>query len=236
MKTFQFKRFSIINDCSAMKVNTDGVLLGASAFLPKTDDFINVLDVGTGTGTIALMLAQRLEPFKNYHITGVDIDEASAREAALNFKTSPWSDKMTSIHSDFTQCDGLFDLIVSNPPYFKNSLKNPDTRKAGARHSDSLSFKSIIDFSDLHLSASGLLSLILPIENETEVIRYGNSKNIHPFNLIRIHTVYRKDPSRIIIEFSRKKRSLVETSLTIKENNTYSSEYRNLVKDFYTWA
>ena len=147
MSVFHFKKFDVRNDKSAMKVNTDGVLLGAVAPLKPTDR--QILDIGTGTGTIALMLAQRLsqdagEIPSGAMITGIDIDNDAAAEAGENFRESPWDGILAALHTPLSEYnpDRKFDLIVSNPPYYDASLTNPDARKAAARHTaDGLSYR-----------------------------------------------------------------------------------------------
>jgi tRNA1(Val) A37 N6-methylase TrmN6 len=131
---FQFKRFSLKNERSAMKVNTDGVLLGAAVELNPREGF-RVLDAGTGTGVIALMVAQRLaETVKDFSVRGIDIDAPSAEEAAENFAASPWAGHMEAEKLPLRKCTGVYDLIVSNPPYYDDTLTNPDGRKNLARH------------------------------------------------------------------------------------------------------
>ena len=138
MSVFRFKKFSVVNERSAMKVNTDGVLLGAAMTILPDDSLL--LDIGTGTGTIAMMAAQRLADMgvSTVRIDAIDIDEPSASEAAANFRNSPWADSLT-VHNlslddyaaDFAE---TYDLIFSNPPYFEDSLTAPDIRKSTARH------------------------------------------------------------------------------------------------------
>ena len=141
MSVFRFKKFEVRNEKSAMKVNTDGVLLGIAAPVNSSDS--NILDIGTGTGTIALILAQRLHDTcgitDNVSIAGIDIDAPAAEEAGINFSNSPWADSLTAKNislEDFSAETGdrKFDLIVSNPPYYDASLTNPDARKTTARH------------------------------------------------------------------------------------------------------
>jgi len=137
MEPFRFKQFSIKNDASAMKVGTDGVLLGAWARTVSG----RVLDVGTGTGLIALMIAQR-EP--SAFITAIDIDAPSVEEASYNFFASPWSERLSSSLCDFRTMEGCFDQIISNPPFFIDSLKSSDSRRSDARHTDTLSQDDMI--------------------------------------------------------------------------------------------
>ena len=225
MAVFKFKQFSVSNTLSAMKVNTDGVLLGAAMTIPG--DASLMLDIGTGTGTIALMAAQR-HPEAVIH--AIDIDEASAREAAQNFSESPWSGRLTAFHSalaDFNpEC--RYSHIFSNPPYYDNSLTNPDERKAEARHSLNLSYSHILAFAAERLSPDGTLSLILPADTEKMLLRQAGG-----FGL-RIRTTPRTKPSRLIAEFSFRKTVPAEELLTIQESGKYTQEYISLTNDFYT--
>lgn len=247
MEVFHFKRFDVANENSAMKVNTDGVLLGALATVPKVEaaDF-SVMDVGTGTGTIALMIAQRLECQNNVKIIGIDIDRASAAEAEMNFHNSAWRERLRALNVPLQRCSGNYDLILSNPPYYDNSLQNSDMRKNIARHTASpddenednspLSFRMLLDFAGEHLRQKGLLSVILPADIERDVLRYGRACGLFPVRIVRIRTTDRKPASRIVVEFSHARSEGVEELLTIHEGNGYSSEYQSLMKDFYLWA
>ena len=150
-----------------MKVNTDGVLLGASMTIRPEDK--RLLDIGTGTGTIALMAAQR--SCAGTRVDAIDIDEASASEAAANFGNSPWSENMMACNMSLdefaNETHAMYDLIFSNPPYFEDSLTAPDERKSTARHtSDGLSYRDIFDFASERLVPSGRVSLVLPADQE----------------------------------------------------------------------
>ena len=213
-----------------MKVNTDGVLLGAAMTLPQ--DAPLMLDIGTGTGTIALMAAQR-HPGATIH--AIDIDEASAREAAENFGASPWADRLSA------SCTALADFrpgckyghIFSNPPYYDNSLMNPDAREGEARHSVSLSYREILAFAADNLQEQGTLSLILPADTEKMLLRVAGAWGLFPFRLLRIRTTPAKKPSRLIAEFSRTRVPVKEDILTIQESGTYTQEYKSLTSEFY---
>ena len=213
-----------------MKVNTDGVLLGAAMTLPQ--DAPLMLDIGTGTGTIALMAAQR-HPGATIH--AIDIDEASAREAAETFAASPWADRLSA------SCTALADFrpgckyghIFSNPPYYDNSLMNPDAREGEARHSVSLSYRDILAFAAGNLQEQGTLSLILPADTEKMLLRVAGAWGLFPFRLLRICSTPAKKPSRLIAEFSRARVPVKEELLTIQESGTYTQEYKSLTSEFY---
>lgn len=254
MGVFRFKRFSVENDRSAMKVNTDGVLLGASMTLKHSDGLL--LDIGTGTGTIALMAAQRLSqnlseagrkvgrnvPVER-SIYAIDIDEASAYEAGKNFKESPWPDILQARHASLDEFSGTFkdtrfDLIFSNPPYFEDSLTAPDQRKSTARHTSvGLSYRDILDFASTNLADEGRVSLVLPSEQEHDLCRYARMNGLHLFRMVYVRTVPRKQPSRMIAEFSRSRCDTPATvDLTIQKEGKYTSEYLSLMHEFYLFA
>lgn len=249
MSVFHFKRFSVVNERSAMKVNTDGVLLGAAMTILPTDR--RLLDVGTGTGTIALMAAQRVQgdiPDQvrdEVMIDAIDIDEPSATEAAANFSNSPWQ-AMLHAHNmsldrfaaDLERAEVKYDLIFSNPPYFEDSMPAPDERKSTARHtSEGLSYRDIFEFAKDRLTEEGRVSLVLPSDQEAAVCRYARMCSLHLFRILRIRTVPRKAPSRVILEFSRLRKATPEdTVMTIQNEGQYTQEYLSLTKDFYLFA
>ena len=249
MGTFRFKRFEVVNERSAMKVNTDGVLLGASMTILPSDR--NLLDIGTGTGTIALMAAQRLASCPceagatgiRTIIHAIDIDEASAVEAAANFCNSPWSADLQAFHASLDEYEEVsvlpeYDLIFSNPPYFEDSLNAPEQRRNNARHtSTGLSYREILDFAAARLSDGGRVALVLPAETEHQLCRHARMNGLHLFRIVRVRTVPRKEPSRIIAEFSRIRKDTPEdTVLTIQNEGKYTSEYLSLMHDFYLFA
>jgi len=232
---FRFKQFNVCNDLSAMKVNTDGVLLGAAMTICPSD--INILDIGTGTGTIALMAAQRLSAISNeYYIECIDIDEASVLEAAGNFASSPWGSHLTASHvalEDYETPSEL-DLIFSNPPYFDCSLEAPAQRRNNARHTTSLSYREILDFAFRHLSEKGRVAMVLPSDVEQAMLRHARMCRLFPFRILYIRTVERKAPSRIIVELSRNRvEKPVTELLTIQKEGNFTQEYVSLTKDFY---
>ena len=259
MGVFRFKKFEVVNERSAMKVNTDGVLLGAAMTISPSDR--TMLDVGTGTGTIALMAAQRLSSailnsssvilnsssvilneVKNPRIDAIDIDEASASEASANFINSPWNSILKAHHLPLEEfaasAETVYDLIFSNPPYFEDSLTAPDERKSTARHtSDGLSYRDIFEFAKDRLSENGRVSLVLPADQEAALTRYARMCGLYLFRILRVRTVPRKAPSRIIAEFSITRcAELSEELLTIQDEGKYTQEYLSLTGDFYLFA
>ena len=255
MSIFRFKKFDVINERSAMKVNTDGVLLGALMTILPSDR--RILDIGTGTGTIALMAAQRLTDMVcgsfAVAIHAIDIDEPSAIEAAENFRNSPWSGILYARHASLDEFaagirdeipssdgrgGGLFDLICSNPPYFDNALQAPEQRRNAARHtSTGLSFREILDFASDRLASEGRVAMVLPADTEHELERHARMNGLHLYKMTRIRTVPRKKPKLIVAEFSRhRKDAPQDTILTIQNEGQYTQEYLSLTKDFYLFA
>ncbi|MBR4299019.1 MAG: SAM-dependent methyltransferase [Bacteroidales bacterium] len=266
MGVFQFKKFSVVNERSAMKVNTDGVLLGAAMTIRPGDRCF--LDVGTGTGTIALMVAQRvndeipgqagndkgqagndkgqvgndIETDNEVRIDAIDIDEPSASEAAMNFAGAPWAGSLhahnKSLEDFASSSELMYDLIFSNPPYFEDSLTAPDERKSTARHtSDGLSYRDIFEFAKDRLNDGGHISLVLPADQEHGLARYARMCGFHLFRILRVRTVPRKSPSRIIAEFSKERcQEPSDTVLTIQNEGKYTQEYLSLTHDFYLFA
>ena len=228
--SFRFKQFSVSNVRSALKVGTDAVLLGAAVTLLPEDQY--ALDLGTGTGVIALMVAQRSPQLQ---ITGIDIDEASALEAAENFANSPWAERLTALHQDALSFHPKhsFDLIVSNPPYFESSLKNPNQREATARHNDSLSLNSICRIACEQLSEQGRISLILPADSLVKLRRTAASWGLYPFRILMIHTTEKKPAKRIIVELSRRKVTPNEEKLVLLSSGEKTAEYIALTQEFY---
>lgn len=258
MADFRFKQFSVKQDASALKLGTDAVLLGAAMTLRESDKAM--LDVGTGTGVIALMVAQRLasQTFdgvsppitspqvpltsgvaapisRTANIVAIDIDGPSAAEAAANFAASPWPGMLSARHCalrDFVPAAPL-DLIFSNPPYYDEPLKNPDAREAAARHTESLSCREIFAFGAQWLAPEGRLSLILPADQETAAVRSASSFGLYPFRIIRIKTTERKPVRRLILELGRERKMVSEESLTIQKGGSRSEEYAALTREFY---
>ena len=241
MGVFRFKKFEVINERSAMKVNTDGVLLGAAMTIREGDRCL--LDIGTGTGTIALMAAQRVCR-TDWHIDAIDIDEPSASEAAVNFQNSPWNGSLHAHNMSLDQfaqslsSDRTYDIIFSNPPYFEDSLTAPDERKSAARHtSEGLSYRDIFEFAKERLADQGRVCLVLPADQEMALCRYARMCGLHLFRILRIRTVPRKAPGRIVAEFSRVRTdSPAEEMLTIQNEGQFTQEYLSLMHDFYLFA
>jgi tRNA1Val (adenine37-N6)-methyltransferase len=231
---FKFKQFTVVQDLCAMKVGTDGVLLGAWAPVKDTDE--EMLDIGCGSGLIALMLAQRTSKVR---ITGIDIDAGAVLQSSLNFLNSPWPEKLRAVHQALHQfameCEQRYDLIISNPPYFSNSLKAPDKARSTARHTDTLNSNDLLRISSLLLKETGRICLILPVD---EGLQYLNTASNYGLFISRQTKVFPKPGSkakRLLFELVKIPCECVYSEITIESEHrhVYSEEFTKLVKDFY---
>ena len=207
-----------------MKVGTDGVLLGAWAPLGS-----RILDVGTGSGLIARMLMQRCPEAE---VEGIDIDEAAVAQAKAH-GVRAFQARLQDWKSDIGNC---YDLIVSNPPYFQNSLKNPDRGRELARHTDSLGYEELIAHSARLLKEEGQLALILPAEAEEEIRNLAAPYSLFPTHITRVYSKETKPARRVILAFSRKNSivGLIEDSLVLEdEKGGRSAAYSKLCEEFY---
>ncbi len=229
---FEFKKFTIKQDKCAMKVNTDGVLLGAWV-LPNGSK--NILEIGTGTGVIALMLAQK----STAKIVAIDIDKESSEQAKLNAEESVFNN-VEVLHisfQDLTQASQQkFDLIITNPPYFIGSLKSTNETKTNARHTTTLSFEDIIIGVKKLLTDKGKFCLILPTMEAAIFREMAQGKGLYLSKLLRIRTRSDRDTEkRHLMQFEFKETEFSESTLIIESdrNMNYSDEYKELTKDYY---
>ena len=228
---FSFKQFTIYQGKSAFKVGTDGVLLGAYADLSGVR---SILDIGSGTGLISLMLAQRCEA----EITAIEPDLESFIQTCENVSRCPWHKRIKVRHTDlqnFDQKQEKFNLIVTNPPYFISSLKSPDPRKSVARHNDSLTSAEILDGVLKFMREDGHLQLILPYVEGNVFIAVANKYGLYCNSILKIKSLPTAEISRLILTFSKSKKSPVESFLTIEHGrrHEFTEEYINLTKEFY---
>ena len=231
---FQFKQFSVDQTGCAMKINTDGVLLGA---MVKANNPSFILDIGTGTGVISLMLAQR---FNHAIIDAVEIDEVAAATAARNFVGSPFHDRLRS-HSDSFKSffdkwqDKKYDLIVSNPPFYIDSLKSAVSNINVAKHADRDFFLDLVTCVSRHLVATGVCCLILPVQTASLVRDIINTNGLHLHKVMHLYSFKDVKAHREIIVFGPMEREFSENEFVIyDEPNVYSEEYRNALKGFLT--
>jgi tRNA1Val (adenine37-N6)-methyltransferase len=229
---FEFKQFTVWQNHAAMRVGTDGVLLGTWA---SVEGMKNILDIGTGTGMISLMLAQRCKAI----IHAIDIEEGAVTDATHNFDRSPWKDRLTvypSGLSNYAQgCPTKYDGIVCNPPFFINS-KKPDCKiRELARHTSSLSFSELVINAAKLLNPNGRFSVVLPIESEQQFRVEASHARLFPVRICRVQANPLKPFKRVLMELAFEAGLLTETTLTIEtgQRHIYTPDFKCLVKDFY---
>ncbi len=216
-----------------MKVGTDGVLLGAWADTYKKK---HILDIGTGTGLIAIMSAQKNN---NAIIDAIEIDSESGKQAKENAKITEWSDNINIIISslqDFSP-NKKYDLIISNPPFFNNSTKSSDKHRTDARHTYSLPHIDIVIFAKKHLSDKGILSLVLPVLEGENLINFAINNGLFCSRKTFVIPKPGNTPKRLLIEFSKTNCCTKEEFFTIETEtrHIYTEEYKELTKDFYPY-
>lgn len=229
-KVFRFKQFNVVNDKTSMKVGTDGVLLGAWCHVANAQ---RVLDVGTGCGVIALMIAQRNAAAT---VHAIDIEAEAVAEAAVNFQNSPWGERLTAELIDFNDyCpDKKFDLIVSNPPFFSNGVLPPDDGRNRARHTTSLSLENLVAHSKQLLTAGGMLSIIVPADAEQVIRRCAVANNLSLWRLTAVIPIEGTPAKRLLCELANDDVVASIDSLAIHDiNHNYTMAYVDLTRDFY---
>ena len=227
---FHFKQFSVDQNNCAMRINTDGVLLGA---LAAAENPARILDIGTGTGVVALMLAQRYE---NAEVFAVEIDALAAQQANKNFDNSPFSARLTLTHANIFhyQVNTPFNLIISNPPFYTNSLHNPDPRKKVAKHTDNLFFGNLLEFARKNLHQHGTIQMIVPGDLldllEVEAIK----RQLYLTQKLAIRSFAHSDVIRYILSFSPLKTALkLEEFVIYQEKSVHSEAYKTLLKPYF---
>ena len=228
MSVFRFKEFNIIQEKSAMKVGTDGVLLGSWVSCKKLK---NILDIGCGTGLITLILAQRNN---KSNIIGIEIDKIASQEAQLNIINSDWKERIeiknTSLQKFNTKT--RFDLIVSNPPFFPNNKSQQ--RRDIARRANKLSFEELIKNTSGLLAEKGTFSVIIPKDSEGYFCKIAASNRLYVNRVCYIKGNETSEVKRVMLEFSFIKSEVIEEQLTIeKSRHKYTDKYIQLCKDFY---
>jgi tRNA1Val (adenine37-N6)-methyltransferase len=233
-RPFRFKQFDIYHDECAMKVGTDGVLVGAWA---NVNDSKTILDIGTGSGLIAIMSAQKNQFAQ---ITGIDIDEAAYHQAIKNVQLCQWANRI-SIQKiaiqDFikTNKKHSFDAIISNPPYFNNGTKSNVPNRQIARHTQDLSYEELLQSVDYLLSENGTFSVILPYEEGLFFQKIASQYNLYSSQLVEVHSKKEKPTERLLMAFKRNISTLKKEQLVIQfeERNNWTPEYVTLTKKFY---
>ena len=228
---FHFKQFSVNHSQSTMKVGSDAVLLGA--WMPLPENCKTVLEIGSGCGVISLMLAQRTSA----NITGIDIDEKSVMEAQKNAENSPWKERVQFIQEnvqDFAQhSTQKFEVIVTNPPFFENSLKSPETSKNISKHNDRLTFEELITAVDILLSENGRFGVILPPEQAEKLEKLMFISHLFATKKTTIYPTSQKNANRMLMMFEREYAVCEEDKLTLRDNG-YTNEYYQLVNEYLT--
>jgi tRNA1Val (adenine37-N6)-methyltransferase len=230
---FHFKKFSISHERSTMKVGTDAVLLGAWA---SVGDAKRILDIGTGNGTIALMLAQRSVDLSE--IDAVEIEATDALQAAENFNQSRWKHKLHMHHSSIQSFypDKKYNLIVSNPPYFSNSQSPPDQRRYHARHTIKLNHNDLTTAVIRLLEDDGKFNVVLPYEEGVRFMELAETKMLYCSRRFSFRTRAEKKVERLLIEFQRQPQAAATGEILLYKNKTgeiWDDTYKNLTRDFY---
>ena len=231
---FSFKKFSIQQDKTAMKVGTDGVLLGA--WTPINHKPNSILDIGAGTGLIALMLAQRTSAGQ---IDALEIDEEAYEQATDNFENSPWSDRLFCYHAGLNEFveepEEEYDLIICNPPFYAEDYKTDNEQRDLARFSDAMPFEELIEAADLFISENGIFSVIIPHKEEEKFIALANEFDLYPVKITRVKGTTTSETKRSLLAFSRSKQDNFPIDELIIETtrHTYTEEYIALTKYFY---
>ena len=227
---FKFKQFTIEQSDCAMKVGTDGCLLGGWFNCSESK---NILDIGCGTGLIAIMAAQR----SNARITGIEIDSKAAMQARINADNSPWQERIEIINADLLEytTDNRFDTIVSNPPYFVNSLKCDDTSRTLARHSDSLDCRQFFNKCAGLLNENGSISIVIPCDIMNEWKEAAMEQDLYPTRTMFVKTTPKKAPKRVLIEFRPDTQNEnMESTLVLESSpGEYSDDAKRILGDFY---
>ena len=233
VKPFNFKQFTINQDRCAMKIGTDGVLLGAWASLENSPK--SILDIGAGTGLIALMLGQRSGAET---IDAIEIDDGAYEQCVENFEASPWGDRLFCYHAGLDEfvdeIEDQYDLIVSNPPFYSEEVTSGNTSRDVARQNQSLPFDVLLKSVSVLLSKTGFFSVVIPYKEESQFIQIASTLGLFPNRITRVKGNPTSDIKRSLIEFSFKKTKLLDDELTVEiSRQQYTKKYIGLTKSFY---
>lgn len=241
MSTFHFKQFSVKQENCAMKIGTDGVLLGAWAKIPEETS--TILDIGAGTGLIALMLAQRTADSKWIEaIDGVEINPEAHQQCVDNFENSPWNHLLFCYHASLKEFDAEFDetydLIISNPPFYEEDEISAQKARATARSTQALSFIALIRSAEKLLSQNGVFQVIIPSKSYTKFTQICLDHNLFLERCTWVKGTATSPIKRCLLSFSKTpKQNIIENTLILEEKrHTYTKDYQDLIKDFYLKA
>ena len=236
--TFTFKKFSVNQDRCAMKIGTDGVLLGA--WTPLINNPFNVLDIGAGTGILSLMLAQRSNAAPNNVgiIDAIEIDEDAYEQCVENFEASPWGDKLFCFHAGLDEFvdepEDEYDLIISNPPFYTDDYKSDNSSRDLARFEDALPFEELIEAAALLLSDNGIFSVIIPYKEEERFVAMCKILDLFPLKITRVKGTPTSEIKRSLLAFCRMEQTPLIDELIIEiSRHNYTPEYIELTKEFY---
>jgi tRNA1Val (adenine37-N6)-methyltransferase len=232
-KPFQFKEFSIDQDRCAMKIGTDGVLLGAWTSI---EDPYSILDIGAGTGILALMLAQRSDAEQ---IDALEIDEDAYEQCVDNFENSPWADRLFCFHAALDEFveemkDEKYDLIISNPPFYTEDYKSGDTARNMARFAEALPFEELIKFASELLSDEGSFAVIIPYSEEECFLKLSEQVNLFPNRITRVRGTESTPLKRSLLQLSFTEKPFSFNELILEESrHQYTKDYQKMVTPFY---
>lgn len=233
MSIFHFKQFQIEQDRCAMKIGTDAVLLGT--WTPLTNKPYNILDIGTGTGVLALILAQRSTAEQ---IDAIEIDDEAFEQATDNFEASPWNDRLFCFHAGLDEFmdepEDEYDLIISNPPFYTENYKTENTQRDLARFEDALPFEDLVEAADLLLSENGIFSIIIPFKEEEHFLALAKDFELYPLRITHVKGTPNTEIKRSLLAFTRIQQTPLIDELIIEiARHQYTPEYIELTKDFY---
>ena len=232
-KPFQFKEFKIHQDKTAMKVGTDGVLLGA--WVKTKSAYFSVLDIGAGTGLIALMLAQKSNAEV---IDAIELNDEAYEQTVENFELSNWGDRLFCYHASLQEfvdeIEDEYDLIVSNPPFYTSTYKELSEDRAMARHTESLTYDELLAGTSKLLSAIGSCAFIIPFSEEENFIKIASENNLFPNRITNVKGTENSPIKRSLLQLSFQETTVKKTELIIEiERHKYTQNYIDLVQDYY---
>ena len=233
LQPFKFKQFTIEQDNCAMKIGTDGVLLGAWTSIENKP--LSILDIGAGTGILALMLAQRSNAEL---IDAIEIEENAYEQCVGNFENSLWADRLFCYHASLIEfvdeMEETYDLIISNPPFYSEDYKTKNKQRDLARFTEALPFEHLIASATKLLSINGTFSVVIPFASEIEFIDLTNTTNLYPKRILRVKGNPVSEIKRSLIEFTFQKLDTIIEDLTIEtDRHQYTEDYIKLTKEFY---